>query len=226
MKKSGIFCLLLAAGMTLCACSKEPTSSELVEEWMADATETEPVTVAQQEADEIDAGATPLSSFEYTIREDGTAEILRFTGKDTNVVITSRIGDAPVTEIAQYAFEAAWDVETVTLPESVTAIGEFAFMDCGSLTGINIPEGVTALYRGTFAGCGALTELTIPAAVAQTNEELLTGCPLTDLYVKNPQLSYSSWGLEELDPKCTIHAPAGAVILTWAQENGFPTAEE
>lgn len=228
MRRFGMLWMLLAAGVMLCACSKEqePTTSDLVEEWMADVTETQPVTVAQQEAEEIDAGATPLSAFEYTIREDGTASILRFTGKDANVVVTSHIGDAPVTEIAQYAFEAAWDVETLTLPESVTEIGEFAFMDCGSMTRINIPQGVTALYRGTFAGCGALTELTIPAAVAVTNEELLTGCPLTDLYVENAQLSYESWGLEELDPKCTIHAPAGAVILTWAQENGFPTAEE
>lgn len=229
MRRFGMLWMLLAAGMMLCACSREPaesdpTASELVEEWMADATETQPVTVAQQEAEEIDEGATPLSSFEYTIREDGTAEILRFTGKDTNVVVTSHIGSAAVTAIGQYAFEAAWDVETLTLPESITEIGEFAFMDCGSMTGINIPQGVTALRRGTFAGCGSLTELTIPAAVAETSEELLTGCPLTDLYVENAQLPYESWGLEELDPKCTIHAPGGAAILTWAQENGFPVA--
>ena len=228
MRKFRMTAVLLAAGMMLCACGKkEPeTTSELVEEWMADATETEPVTIAEQAEDEIDAGATSLDCFEYTIREDGTASIIRYTGKDPNVVITSHIGDAPVTEIEQYAFEAKFLVETVQLPESVTKIGEFAFMDCDSMTSINIPSGVTALYRGTFAGCVALTELTIPASVAETNEELLTGCQLTDLYVENPSLDYANWGLEDLEPKCTIHAPAGAAILTWAQANGFPTEEQ
>ncbi len=228
MRKFRMTAVLLAAGMMLCACGKqEPeTTSELVEEWMADATETEPVTIAEQAEDEIDSGATSLDCFEYTIREDGTASIIRYTGKDPNVVITSHIGDAPVTEIEQYAFEAKFLVETVQLPESVTTIGEFAFMDCDSMTSINIPSGVTALHRGTFAGCVALTELTIPASVAETNEELLTGCQLTDLYVENPSLDYANWGLEDLEPKCTIHAPAGAAILTWAQANGFPTEEQ
>lgn len=225
MRKFRITAAILAAGLMLCACGKkEPeTTSELVEEWMADATETEPVTVAQQVASEIDSDATSLDFFEYTIREDGTASIIKFKGKDPNVVITSHIGDAPVTEIEQYAFEACFLVETVRIPDSVTKIGEFAFMDCDSMTSINIPSGVTALYRGTFAGCTSLAELTIPASVAETNEELLTGCQLTDLYVENPSLSYASWGLEDLEPKCTIHAPEGAEILTWAKENGFPT---
>ena len=228
MRKFRITAVLLAAGMMLCACGKkEPeTTSELVEEWMADATETEPVTVASQEESLIDSNATSLDFFEYTIRDDGTASIIKFKGKDPNVVVTSHIGDALVTEIEQYAFEACFLVETVQLPETITKIGEFAFMDCDSMTSINIPGQVTALYRGTFAGCTSLTELTIPANVGETNEELLTGCQLTDLYVENPSLDYANWGLEDLEPKCTIHAPAGAAILTWAQANGFPTEEQ
>lgn len=225
MRKLGWICILAAVALAACACSKEEepqTTSELVEEWMADETDTEPVTVAEQAADEIDPGATPLDSFEYTILEDGTASIIKFKGKDANVVITSHIGEAPVTRIEQYAFEAAWDVQTVQLPDSINYIGEFAFMDCGSLTSINIPAGVTALYRGTFAGCGAMTQFTIPATVTETAEELLTGCSLTDLYVENPELPYASWGLEDLDPKCVIHAPNSAAILVWADENGFP----
>lgn len=237
MRKNGLICILAASALVLCACSKQTaeeaqpqtqetqdtqTASELVEQWMADETDTQPVTAANQSDAEIDEGATPLSSFEYTLLEDGTASIIKFIGKDADVVITSHIGDAPVTTIEQYAFEAAWDVKTVQLPDTLQFIGEFAFMDCGSLTDINIPSKVTELRRGTFAGCGALTEFTIPETVTGTAEELFTGCPLSDLYVENSELSYESWGLEELDPKCIIHAPDGADILTWADENGFP----
>ena len=231
MRKAAFFACLLIPAVLLCGCSKEAAESiaeqqevdSLVEKWMADDSTTEAVTAA---SDEIDAGATPLDRFTYTIREDGTAAILKYKGSDKEVIVTSHIGEAPVTEIGQYAFEAAWDIETLTLPDTITAIGEQAFLDCDSMTSVNIPEGVTVLPRATFAGCSSLSELTIPASVTETQEELLSGCQLTDLHVLNPALTYQSWGLEDLDPKCTIHAPEGAAILQWAQENGFPTATE
>ena len=231
MRKPILLACLLIPAVLLCACSKEEAVSEneqqevnsLVKEWMADDSTTEAVTAA---SDEIDAGATPLDRFTYTIRDDGTAVILKYKGNDKDVVVTSQIGGNTVTEIGQYAFEAAWDIETLTLPDTITVIGEQAFLDCDSMITINIPSGVTKLPRATFAGCCALSELTIPASVTETQEELLSGCQLTDLHVLNPELTYQSWGLEELDPKCTIHAPEGAAILQWAQENGFPTATE
>lgn len=227
MRRLSVVFLITAA--LLCGCNSGQVSPDtsiidedsLVEQWMADDTGTQPVTDASAEAEN---GATPLESFTYTIREDGTAAILSYTGSETDVVITSHIGDAPVTEIGQYAFEAAWDVQSITLPETVTVIGEQAFLDCSSLTSINIPEGVTELRRAAFAGCSALESITLPANLTSTKEELFSGCMLTDLYVLNPALTYESWGLEELDPKCTVHAPEGAAILTWAEENGFPTA--
>lgn len=162
--------------------------------------------------------ATPLSSFAYTVGEESAA-ITDFTGSETAVVIPSSIEGKPVTEIGQYAFEAAWDVVSVEIPDTVVFIGEQAFLDCESLTCVNIPDGVTALYRATFAGCASLTSITIPESVTAAQEELFTGCPLTDLYVENPGLAYESWGLAE---GCTIHAPEGAAILSWASENGYP----
>ena len=228
--KHSIPVILLTALLYGCSQSALPaeTSEEkqeedsLVEQWVGDTTES-PVTEADAKAED---GATPLDNFTYTIKDDGTAAILDYTGKEQEIIISSHIGDAPVTEIGDYAFEAAWDAQKIVIPDTVTIIGEQAFLDCSSLTDITIPAGVTELKRATFAGCSSLTVLTIPAGVTVTDEELLSGCVLTDLYVENPSLTYASWGLEELDPKCTIHAPEGAAILTWAQENGFPTSDE
>lgn len=227
MRKLSFVLLLTAVMLSGCGKNADPydiqdeAADSLADQWMVDeAAATEPITEAHAEAED---GATPLDSFTYTIQEDGTAVILKYTGNETDVVITSHIGDAPVTEIGQYSFEAAWDVQSITLPDTVTVIGEQAFLDCSSLTSINIPEGVTELHRATFAGCSSLTEVTLPAGIVSTQEELFSGCMLENLYVLNPELTYASWGLEELDPKCTIHAPEGAAILAWAQENGFPT---
>ena len=236
MRKLNILCVLLAAAVLTAGCSKPATnpdqgtdgSQQPVNTAAKPApaiTETEPVTLAARDAD-VDSDAAPVDAFEYTIRDDGTACILRYSGKDTNVVITSQIGGKPVTEIGQYAFEAATTVESITIPDTVTKSGEFAFQDCESLKTVNIPDSVTELSRGTFACCTSLEEITIPASVTVADRELFTGCGLVDLYVKNPSLEYASWGLEDMETKCMIHAPEGAAILTWAQNNGFPATAE
>ncbi len=217
MRKFLISAVLLGS-VLLTACAPETTLSDTEPEEWAPTEES----VTETTNLEIDEGATPLESFTYELK-DGYAVITDFIGKETEVVITSHIGDLPVTHIGQYSFEAAWDVTSIELPDTVTFIGEQAFLDCESLTAIDIPEGVTVLNRATFAGCLSLTQVTIPAAVTQTDEELFIACPLTDLYVENPALPYASWGLEELETPCTIHAPEGAQILTWAQEHSFPT---
>ncbi|MDE7120788.1 MAG: leucine-rich repeat domain-containing protein, partial [Oscillospiraceae bacterium] len=166
--------------------------------------------------------------FVYEIHADGTAIILDFTGSDTELVITSQIGGYPVTEIGQYAFEAAWDVTSITLPDTIQIINEQAFADCEMLSEINIPDSVTAIGRGAFSNCMNLTELTIPASVTETGEEMLTNClNLQDLSILNPALSCDNWGLGEIEfesgTPCVIHAPADSEVLNWAEENNFPT---
>ena len=236
MKKLNILWIALAAAVLLSACGKSKVDSDFVStpavnssadsQVVAEIPSTEPVTLAKKAESAIDSNAAPMDAFSYTIREDGTACILKYNGSDADVVITSQIDGTPVTEIGQYAFEAATAVEHVEIPDSVTKIGEFAFQDCENLKNINIPSGVTELPRGTFACCTALTEITIPANVEKADRELFTGCGLVDLHVQNPSLEYENWGLEDMTSKCMIHAPAGSAILTWAQNNGFPTETE
>lgn len=238
MRKRNVLFVLLAAAVLTAGCGKTVSNPDAGTPDGQDVqstgavkpapaiTETEPVTLAKKAESAIDSNAASMDAFEYTVRDDGTACILRYNGKDTDVVITSQIDGTPVTEIGQYAFEAATTVESITIPDTVTRIGEFAFQDCENLKHVNIPDSVTELARGTFACCTNLEEVTIPVGVTTTDRELFTGCGLVDLYVKNPALEYASWGLEDMDSKCMIHAPEGAAILTWAQNNGFPTTVE
>ena len=172
----------------------------------------------------VDADATPLASFGYEVFQD-RAVITDFTGKETMITVPSHIGEYPVTEIGHYAFEAGWDIVSINIPDSVTMISEQAFADCESLYTVTIPDSVTFIGRGAFSNCLSLTELTIPESVTETQEEMLTGCGVQNLYILNPNLEYTSWGLEDAETKCTIHAPAGSAILKWAEENGFPTEE-
>lgn len=215
------------AAALLTGCGTQPQESTVSESTTESATQAATAEVTEAQPEEtteplFDENATPPESFAYEIK-DGYAVITDFKGKETEIIVPSRLEGVPVTQIGQYAFEASWNVVSVEIPETVDFIGEQAFLDCESLTSINIPDGVTALQRATFAGCLSLTELTIPASVTKTDEELFTACPLENLYVENPDLPYASWGLEELEFPCTIHAPEGAKILEWAESNDFPT---
>ncbi len=242
MRKLAVLCasvLILLSGCASQKISQEPESeaipetSELPENASYDpdtntvcifpTTETPEETVILDSVT-IDEGATSLDVLSYEAFTD-RAVITDFNGSDTEIIVTSHIGDYPVTEIGHYAFEASWDVTSITLPDTITTINEQAFADCESLTSVNIPENVTFIGRGAFSNCTSLTELTLPASVTDTQEEMLTGCAVQDLYILNPNLEYHSWGLEDAESKCTIHAPAGSAILTWAEENGFPTEE-
>ncbi len=200
---------------------EEPRNAEeLVEQWMADETKPESIVL---ESTDIDEDATPLTSFEYLVRPDYTVAITKFIGDESEVVISSHVGEATVTEISQYAFEGASHVQSIQLPDTITEIGEFAFIDCSSLETINIPEGVTELFRGAFAMCTSLTEFTIPEQVIMTHEELFSSCQFSDLYIENADLEYRNWGLEDFKTPCTIHAPKNAKIFAWAEVNTFPT---
>ena len=242
MRKLIFIMVALCSVCLLCGCNSQPQEEiEDIPEQIENQENLEEPTINLEEyptskppeetivpnATDIDPGATPLEQFDYEIHTDGTAVILDFNGSDTELVITSQIGGYPVTEIGQYAFEASWNVTSITLPDTIEIINEQAFADCESLTEINIPKQVKSIGRGAFSNCISLTELTLPASLADTKEEMLTNCiALQDLYILNSDLNYKNWGLEESETKCTIHATSGAEILTWAEENDFPTAIE
>ena len=103
-----------------------------------------------------DAPTPPASmAFHYRI-EDGGAVIYEYLGSESQVVIPERIGDYPVTRIADNAFRGT-AVRSVVVPSTVTAIGWFAFADCRSLTSVTLPASVTSIDYGAFDGSPYVT---------------------------------------------------------------------
>lgn len=162
--------------------------------------------------------------FEYEVI-DGGAVITGYIGNQSDVVIPDTLGDAPVTEIGFYSFEAEYDIASVTLPDSIMIIGEGAFMDCTSLEEINIPETVVGIDRGAFVCCTSLKNLVIPESVKYIKEEAFTACEsLTSLTINNSDLVYENWGIEEL-PELRIVAADGSSVAAWAESMGIFSAE-
>ncbi len=86
----------------------------------------------------VTAFAEVSGDFEYTILEDGTAEITDYTGNAETLEIPSKLDTYTVTSIGYEAFAVCYSLTSVTIPNSVTNIGDDAFKYCYSLTEINV----------------------------------------------------------------------------------------
>lgn len=95
--------------------------------------------------------------------------------KDVASSVKHVVVENGVTNIANYAFYAMTQLESVTIPASVTSIGEFAFAFTGALKEITIPDSVTALGKGAFEASG-LVAVKLPAGVKAINERTFTYC--------------------------------------------------
>lgn len=80
-----------------------------------------------------------------------------------------------VTSIADYAFMLSYNLNSVSLPNTITRIGEAAFSGC-SLTSIDIPNSVSRIDGAAFADCVGLTSITIPSSVTSIGHGFVSGC--------------------------------------------------
>ena len=100
--------------------------------------------------------------FRYTLKNNGTATIVGYTGSGDTVIIPQMLDGYTVTTIGdkafdnQYHFVRTSDLSSVTLPDTIKYIGEFAFRD-SRITSINLPDGLEDIGKGAFIGCNSIT---------------------------------------------------------------------
>lgn len=152
------------------------------------------------------AGASAEQSglFEYTVKEDGTAEI---TGADRNIKdgkIPAELDGYTVTSIGLSAFFFCDKLTEVTIPDTVTTLDDFAFAHCTKLKSVNIPDALTTIRDGVFIGSSKLTDIKIspkhPAFVFN-NEMLIRKEDMTLLHYcgQKPGAYEVYWGITKLD---------------------------
>lgn len=131
--------LLLTAALWLTLCLAVPASAE-------EGTE-EPALEAE--------------GFRYRLLEDGTAEILKYTGKDFDPALPDTLDGHPVTSIGDEAFDnARFSMEGLTIPASVTHLGSNAF-SMTDLAEIEILAGVVSMKDNPFGFCESLENITV-----------------------------------------------------------------
>ena len=145
-----------------------------------------PVATTSSSAKSIEVVELGESSgdYEYKILHNGTAEITKYNGSDTEITIPSEIDGHKVTVIGLGAFKNCLRIKSITIPDSVTTIGNNAFYGCKSLISITIPDGVTSIGDDAFFDCKSLTSITIPESVTTIGDRAFYGCYNLIIYGK------------------------------------------
>ena len=109
---------------------------------------------------------TAVTSFEWSQLYNGTYEVKKFIGRETEVAVPLEYDGKAVTSIGSWAFAGCTQLTNITIPNGVISIGHKAFDNCTSLISITIPNSVTSIDSYAFYGCTKLVSIT----VAQNNE--------------------------------------------------------
>lgn len=101
--------------------------------------------------------------FQYTLKSNGTATIVGYTGSGDSIIIPQMLDGYTVTAIGDEAFDNSLGLygygnktySSVTLPDTIKSIGEFAFRDT-KITSINLPNDLEDIGKGAFVGCNSI----------------------------------------------------------------------
>ena len=149
--------------------------------------------------------ATEYTSGNYTYTVSNSEATI--TDVDTSisgaVTIPSTLGGYPVTKIGDGAFYNRYEIEWITIPNSVTSIGDEAFYNCYGLIGITIPNRVTSIGNNAFGSCYGLQSLKISNGVTSIGNEAFSWCyNLTSITIPNSVTSIGTkafYGCELLE---------------------------
>lgn len=112
----------------------------------------------------------------YTILENGTAEIVRYSGRDGTVSIPETLDGYPVTVIGNAAFDSCSYVTSVTIPDGVTAVDDYAFIYCRGMTSVTLPDSLEVIGADAFTGCSGLASVSLPDGLRIIGRDAFFGC--------------------------------------------------
>lgn len=112
--------------------------------------------------------------YSYRVLEDGTAEIVRWSGTDAELTIAAELDGYKVSSIGDYAFDGCSNLVSVTVPYGIIRMGIWAFSFCGQLKSIALPESLQEIGYGAFYCCD-LETISIPDSITVMKEGVFYG---------------------------------------------------
>ena len=132
----------------------------------------------------VNVSAESSGDFEYSVLDDGTAEITGYKGVDAEVTVPDEIGGRKVTSIGKAVFSYCENLTGISIPDSVVSISSYAFYCCKGLTRLTIPDSVVSIGDYAVCCCKNIESITIPDSVESIGISAFEGClNLTDVII-------------------------------------------
>lgn len=106
------------------------------------------------------AAGVQAEDFAWTVR-NGAATLSKYSGPGGAVEIPAQANGLPVVAIGPGAFQDAFKLASVKIPDGVAEIGEQAFAYCPGLTNVAIGAGVSLIGDWAFRGCAKLSAIEV-----------------------------------------------------------------
>lgn len=170
--------------------------------------------------------------FHACVHENGTAELIRYDGNATHIVVPAVIEGYPITALGDKLFWYHQECKSVSLPPHITKIGNYVFTFCNALEKLELPNALEEIGMDAFVGVplchiklpeslkmvgyGAfrrtrLAEITVPDSVERINRTALDDCP----FLTQIQIGSSTKAI------CTCHECNALKQITVSSENPY-----
>ena len=116
----------------------------------------------------------------YILKDDGTYEVVGWSGDEHHVVIPATYKSKRVTSIKSGAFEGNTNITYVSVPITVTNIGNKAFKGCTALVDFANRGALEVIGYQALANT-AITTLTLPDTLVSIGQGALMNTPLESL---------------------------------------------
>ncbi len=141
----------------------------------------------------IYAETTPQEKWKYKALSDGTVEIVKYSGSETEVTVPDTMDGKTVTRLGDVCFRQNKNLVRVTVPEGISSIGSYCFAHDENLEEITLPKSLTSISIYVFYQCGSLKEISVPESVAGIGERSFEECSsLKNIFVSGNNRYFSS----------------------------------
>ncbi len=149
--------------------------------------------------------------YSYRLLEDGTAEIVRWSGTDEELTIAAELDGYAVSRIGERSFSDCSTLVSVVVPHGIIEIEDAAFNWCDQLQSVTLPETLKKMGYYSFVSCN-LVSITIPDSVIEIGEAIFAGNKgLCEIIVSpdHPTLEVVDGALVDKANKCLVCVPSG-----------------
>lgn len=122
-----------------------------------------------------DAVTVTSGDYEYTVLDDGTAQIAKYNGNEAELTIPTELDGKKVSGVGKVSFEKCKSITSLTVPAGIE-IGQNAFRYCENLVSLTLSDGVAVIDNGAFSFCEKLESVVLPDSVSTLGNYAFQGC--------------------------------------------------